>query len=66
LRIFQLKDYRRLKFPTNDLALDVQIPMQKHKKYGKKGNITPPKFNNSIVANTNVSEMDETHKKFKK
>jgi hypothetical protein len=36
--------------------------MQKHKKYEKQCSIIPSKLNNSIVTNTNESEVDEISK----
>jgi hypothetical protein len=35
-----LKEYRRLKTPNNNLALDVQIPTEKCKKYEKARQLT--------------------------
>jgi hypothetical protein len=58
LRIVQLKGYGGSKLPTNVLASDFQIPMQKQKKY-EKGKMTHPKLNNSRVTNNNESEVDE-------
>jgi hypothetical protein len=55
-----VKDYRKLKFSTNKLASDAQIPTEKLKKYkGKKRDMTPPKLNNSAITNTNDGEVDE-------
>jgi hypothetical protein len=50
----QLKDYKRFKTLTNDLATDVKIPIQKQKKIGKAKQHDPPKFKNSTVMDSNV------------
>jgi hypothetical protein len=56
-----------IKIPTNVLASSAQIPMHKHKKYEKQGNMTPPKLNNSTARNTNGSEVDDvSDKEFRK
>jgi hypothetical protein len=61
-----LKEYSRLKPPANDSASDVQIPIQKHKKYKKTSQNDFSKVNNSIIMNINKNEMDEiTVKEFK-
>jgi hypothetical protein len=36
--------------------------MQKHKKYGEKGNMTPVKVNSSIMMESSDSEVDEISK----
>jgi hypothetical protein len=35
------------------------MPMSKHKKYKKRGNMSPPKVNNSTIKELNNSEEDE-------
>jgi hypothetical protein len=47
------------------LASDAQIPVQKHKKYEKQGNMTPPKVNNSAMMVSNDSEVVEISKNSK-
>jgi hypothetical protein len=45
------------------VASDVQIPMQKYKKYEKTGNMTSLEVNNSTIINTNDSGKDEIPEK---
>jgi hypothetical protein len=65
LGIFKLKDYWRLKLPTNDLASNAQMPAQKHKKFEKTRRHDSQKLN-SPVTNTNDNEVDEISNNFKK
>jgi hypothetical protein len=50
---------------NNAKATDMQIPTQKHKKYEKKKGNTTPKVNNSTVADSNNSELNEISKNSK-
>jgi hypothetical protein len=48
-----------IKTLTNDLSSDVQMLMQKNKKYTQKNNMNPQKFNNFTIMDSNESEVNE-------
>jgi hypothetical protein len=47
---------------SKDLASDVQILVQKHKKYEKTSTVVPLKVNNSTIMDTNDSEWRKSQR----